>query len=264
MQCQGIVTSSAPSPDFYRPRRWLLAHDTRLVGVLRYYDSSVVQPPHAHERTQVSFLLLGSMHETQGARDFVPAPGSVGFKPAGCLHADRFGRDGALILAIEADEPDAPKRNGWSVHCDESARVALTRLALDTSGSALALDAMRDLLASAEHSPPELGGAAPMALQRARQHLHDEPDECRIDALAHAAGLERTRFAQLFRRHFGLPPSLYRAKRMTAKATRALLTESRTIADAAFAAGFADHSHFTKTLRRFTGLSPQQLRSALS
>jgi AraC-like DNA-binding protein len=263
MHGKGFVTEGVPSSDFYRPRRRLLANDQGLVGVLRYYDSAVTQPIHAHDRTQVSFLLLGSMRETQGTREYVPAPGSVGFKPAGCMHADRFGRDGALILAIETDGADAPDRDGWSVHDDEMARVALTRLAVDTCGSALAAETMRDLLASAGQRTREVGQSVPPALRRAREQIHEQPDECRIDALAAGAGFERTHFAQLFRRHFGLPPSLYRAKRMTAKATRALLTESRTIADAAFAAGFADHSHFTKTLRRFTGMSPQQLRSAL-
>jgi len=265
MHGQGFVTAGDARGEPYRPRRRLLARDENLVAVLRYYDSSVVQPLHAHERTQVSFLMLGSIHERQGAREYAPAPGSVGFKPAGCMHADRFGRDGALVLAIETDSRDAPARDGWSVHDDAKARVALTQLAIDASGSALAAEAMRDLFDSAERTSGDGSAAlAPAALQRARERLHEQPEDCRIDSLAANAGLERTHFAQLFRRQFGLPPSLYRAKRMTAKATRALLTESSTIADAAFAAGFADHSHFTKSLRRFTGMSPQQLRSALS
>jgi AraC family transcriptional regulator len=104
----------------------------------------------------------------------------------------------------------------------------------------------------------------PPQIEAARAQLHEEPEGCRIDLLAERAGLDRTQFARLFRRHFGMPPSLYRAKRMTAKATRALLTDSPTIADAAFSAGFADHSHYTKTLRRFTGMSPHQLRTALA
>jgi AraC family transcriptional regulator len=257
---QGIVTADP----VYRPRRRLLAHDGGLVGVLRYYDGAAAQPLHAHERTQISFLLLGSMREVQGARDYDPAAGSVGFKPAGCLHADQFGRDGALILAIETDEPGAPTRSGWAVHADDKGRAALTRLAVDTSGSALAAEVMHDLLATVGEPALDSPRRAPQALEIAREQLHDEPEDCRIEAIADRAGFERTHFAHLFRRHFGLPPSLYRARQMTAKATRSLLDDATSVADAAFAGGFADHSHYTKTLRRFTGLSPRQLRATLT
>ena len=149
MHGQGILTRANPADAVYRPRRRLLARDGGLVGVLRYYDSTAEQPLHCHERNQISFVLLGSMHEVQDGRDYRPGAGCVGFKPAGCLHADRFGRDGALILAIETAESDGPSRRGWAVHRDDKARVALTRLAIDTSGSALAAEAMHDLLASA-------------------------------------------------------------------------------------------------------------------
>lgn len=258
------MTAAAASTAPYRPRRRLLAHDGGLVAVLRYYESSAAQPMHSHEATQVSFLLLGTMQEMQGARDYEPTAGSVGFKPAGCPHSDRFGRDGALILAIETIAPAAVSRSGWSAHIDDKARMALTRLAIDTSGSSLATEAMHDLLSNADDRLHESSRRPPRALVMAREQLQDEPERCRIDALSENLGIERTHFARLFRRHFGVPPSLYRARQMTAKATRALLGESRTIADAAFAAGFADHSHYTRTLRRFTGLSPQRLRALLS
>jgi len=50
---------------------------------------------------------------------------------------------------------------------------------------------------------------------------------------------------------------------MTAVATRALLTERCSVADAAFAGGFADHSHYTRSVRRFAGVTPKQLRELL-
>ena len=160
-------------------------------------------------------------------RDFDPTAGWVGFKPAGCAHADRFGPDGALILAIETRANESLDRAGWAVHADGKARAALTRLAVDTSGSALALDAIHDLLSSACHKAEVARGSPPAALVTgaratagAAGALPDRP-ACR------SRGIERTMFARLFRSHFGLPPSMYRAKQMATKATRTLLSGRR-------------------------------------
>jgi AraC family transcriptional regulator len=248
-----------------RPRGRLLVHDERLVATLRYYDAASGQEAHAHQATQISFLLLGSLSEAHSRRAFEAHGGWFGIKPAGCRHSNGFGPEGALILTIETKESleATGARAGWAVSRDGGAVPELARLALDGGGGALSLDAIHDMISIAAAPALAFPRSAPSELQRAFQRLHEEPEQCRIDALARNAGFERTHFTHLFRRHFGTPPSVYRAKRMTAKATGALLSgRSPTIADAAFAAGFADHSHYTKTLRRFTGFTPLQLRAA--
>jgi AraC family transcriptional regulator len=246
------------------PRARLLAHDGELVAALRHYDSASAQDSHFHEAAQLSFLLVGSLHESHARRDYEAQGGWVGFKPAGCRHANRFGRDGALLLTIET-RGSHQVDPGWSPSEAQAQVPQLTRLALDGGGGAVSLDAIHDLVAIAATQPCLISKFVPPELEAARERLHDEPEGCRIDVVASDSGFERTFFAHLFRRHFGAPPSVYRARRMTAKATRALLSDpGATVADAAFAAGFADHSHYTKTLRRFTGLTPRKLRSALS
>jgi AraC family transcriptional regulator len=235
-----------------------------IMAGITYYDSAVEQSTHTHETDQISFLLLGSLHEQHRNREFEAAPGWIGVKPSGCHHANRFGRNGALLLTIEA-APGAIKRasrTGWTMRADASL-PALARLALDAPQSALANDVVDDLLSMAERADAEPPLSIPKRLIAARAQLHEQPEHCRIDTIADDAGFERTHFARLFRAHFGVPPSVYRAQRMTAKATKVMLTEHRRIADAAFAAGFADHSHFTRTLRRLTGMSPSEVRAAL-
>jgi AraC-like DNA-binding protein len=72
------------------------------------------------------------------------------------------------------------------------------------------------------------------------------------------AFLSPSRFAHLFRQQVGLPFSRYMLWR---KVTRAMVAigSSRTIADAAYAADFADAAHLTRTFKEMFGIAPSVL-----
>jgi len=244
------------------PHRRCLADGDGVAAVLGYYPPFAAQPTHSHPIDQTTFVLLGGLHESRPGNDYEALCGWFGVKPAGCCHANRFGREGALLVTIETADDAKHAQVGWSAGADLQVVTGLVRTATDTAGSPLATEAIRDLLAGAVRPRPR-PRIPPRALALARERLHEEPEQCRIDSLAKHAGFDRTTFARMFRRHFGIPPSIYRARRMTAVATRALLTERCSVADAAFAGGFADHSHYTRSVRRFAGVTPKQLRELL-
>src|SRR3954467_12196049 len=78
-----------------------------LSATLTYYPPGIVQASHAHDFTQISFLLAGASQEVIERREFDLEAGAVGCKPAGSAHADRFGPQGALIFAVAMREvPD--------------------------------------------------------------------------------------------------------------------------------------------------------------
>ena len=81
---------------------------------------------------------------------------------------------------------------------------------------------------------------------------------------ARAAGVDRTRLARLFRRHYGVPPSVYRLRCMAAKAISASLAGGGSIADAAYAAGFADQSHLARTVTSLVGIPLNRLRALIA
>lgn len=80
----------------------------------------------------------------------------------------------------------------------------------------------------------------------------------RLSAAAEMAFLSPSRFAHLFRDQVGLPFSRYMLWR---KLTRAMLAigSSRTIADAAYAADFADAAHLARTFYQMVGMAPSVL-----
>src|SRR5690606_6133498 len=68
------------------------------------------QPAHAHETSQLSFLVLGEVEERVAGRQALSHQPSAGLKRAGMAHDATFGPAGALILCIE---PRAPSTGGW-------------------------------------------------------------------------------------------------------------------------------------------------------
>jgi AraC-like DNA-binding protein len=80
-----------------------------------------------------------------------------------------------------------------------------------------------------------------------------------LDELAAAAGLSRFYFLRAFRREVGVTPHAYLTGRRIA-AAKALLGGERALSEVALSCGFYDQSHFTRSFKGCTGLTPGQYR----
>ncbi|MBR0556106.1 AraC family transcriptional regulator [Ciceribacter sp. L1K23] len=94
------------------------------------------------------------------------------------------------------------------------------------------------------------------AMIACREHLasnvvRDVPSQ----ELEEIAGLDRYTIARQFRRAFGTSPHRYLVMRRLDTARR-FIREGFGLADAAYAAGFADQAHFTRHFRRAYGITP--------
>lgn len=81
-----------------------------------------------------------------------------------------------------------------------------------------------------------------------------------VDALARLAGVSVSQLERDFRRLFGLTPRAYLHKRRVDRALE-LLDTGLSVADIAYACGYADHSAFTRRFRSMVGMTPTQYRS---
>jgi len=77
-------------------------------------------------------------------------------------------------------------------------------------------------------------------------------------ALAAGAGLSESSFLHVFKESTGTPLRRYLLWLRLQRAAGLILT-SRSLTDAAFAAGFADAAHMTRTFRRLFGVTPSAL-----
>ena len=247
------------------PRRRVICDTVERRIALTWYPPGHAMSAHAHESDQRSVLLAGALNEQAGSRTSSAQAGAAGFKAAGVDHANLYGRDGALILAIDGPAPRRVRGRGDWLWRGGAGLGAIRRvLGAALSGDVSALDAANDLEALVEPADAAIGpGDAPPWLAHVKAAVDDAPATDRVEVLAAQAGVHRVHLSRRFKDVFGLPFSLYRRRAMTAKAVRAMLHDCDSAGAAAIDAGFADQAHFTRALKSETGLTPARLASAL-
>jgi AraC family transcriptional regulator len=236
---------------------------------LTYYPPAASLPRHAHAYDALSFLLCGSLCERNGSYDCELLHPGIGFKPAGCDHENRWGPYGALVFSIAfadgmADGALPALSSGWRALRDWAMLPALIGACLMEDGETSRIEAVTDIVGLANGEDGRARGAAPLWLMRARADLFEAPGEVTVAGAAQAAGVHRVHFSRMFRRHFGIAPSVFRRHCMTAAAMRSLLREKQPLAVAAQRAGFADQSHMSRAVKAVTGCPAGRLQVGLT
>jgi AraC family transcriptional regulator len=267
---QNVVPVTLGSPRFNR----------RDLGSLRVTEA--VFPPeaelplHGHERPIMAVILEGSWDERISGRLYDCLPGSVLIEPAEERHINRFHEAGARVLIVEPDvsrfelyRPCA--RLLGEVGCfDDWGVAALGRRVVAELGSSddisgLAIEGLiLEMLAHAARKPRLPGGpATPAWFTRVRERLHAEfSRSLRLSDLADTAGVHPIHLARAFRHKTGMSVGTYQRRLRLDWCADRLAHTTTALAEIALRAGFADQSHFTRTFRRYTGLTPRAYRAA--
>jgi dethiobiotin synthetase len=91
------------------------------------------------------------------------------------------------------------------------------------------------------------------------------PDPLSPEAAARVAGLSTDHFVEVFRSAVGCTPHQYLVRCRLRHAQHLIASEGhrRSLAEIAWAAGFADQAHLTRVVRAHVGQTPKALRRAL-
>jgi AraC-like DNA-binding protein len=93
---------------------------------------------------------------------------------------------------------------------------------------------------------------------RARQYLEAHfAERVRIATLAAVCGVSSFHLIRLFHREIGLPPHAYLKQVRLGKAVE-LLRQGMPVSMVAYACGFADQSHLTRSFKRTWGVPPRR------
>lgn len=239
--------------------------DRGLALSLVYYPPGYSNDLHRHDWAQLTFQLAGELNESIDGIEFGSLGSAIGYKPAGSLHADRWGAGGAFLLTAMMPEERAAKflkgaNAGWTPNGDHLAATRLTRQ-LVYSPEADHLDIAYDLLALERPSQPDSYGREPPPwLMRVRDAIADDPAAARIEEIAEVSGLHRVHIARQFRRYFGTSPSIFRRNQMAASLIGQLAAGKEPIVHCALGAGYFDQSHAARSLRSEIGLNLSQTR----
>jgi len=108
---------------------------------------------------------------------------------------------------------------------------------------------------------PSRGGLPPAVTRRVRDYIEGHLDEkMRLDGLAALAGLSKDHFARAFQQSVGMPPHTYLLRRRLEHVEHMLRATNAPLSEIALATGFSDQSHLARHFRRWSGMSPRQVR----
>ncbi|BFT29313.1 hypothetical protein D210916BOD24_04890 [Alteromonas sp. D210916BOD_24] len=238
---------------------------------LDYYAPQLYMPKHDHSVGQFSTLLSGKAYEYNLNGELYNRPGVAEFKPVAYSHSNRIGPDGALFLSINLHSDHEAfvaefGRVNWKL-IDQTVAKRLWHtltLMLFQSERALNVDIDEVVLGLLSQSLPgnHIIKKAPVWLCLAEQALNET--QMSLEEIARYVGVHRVHLSRVFQSYFSLSVSQYKQRVALQRSMTAMLREHDSISLAGAQAGFADQSHFTRTMKKQFGITPNRLRSLFS
>ena len=115
-----------------------------------------------------------------------------------------------------------------------------------------------------EQVKPIRGGLSMSVKRRLAEFIEENLDQMvRLRELAEIAGLSEFHLQRSFKQTCGVSPSLYIAHRRVERA-RQMVRAGEPLAQIADACGFSSQSHFTRSFKAGTGVTPAAYRKAIA
>jgi len=241
---------------------------------VRYTDGA---RRHQHERAYFCLIRDGVYDETYARRARTCRSGMLVYHPPGESHAQTVRTPTVAALNVELGSEWLRRMREYGMPLDQPAEsqdqatVGLAERLLESlrglpGDGPLAIESL-----TAEILSAVVGRARPRD-RRMPKWLRDVQDLVDADvtrtpslgALAAAVGVHPVYLAETFRRFRGCSVGEYARRRRLELARHQLSERHRPLSQIAAEAGFADQSHFTRTFKRFTGLTPRQYRTFLA
>lgn len=225
-----------------------------------------ILPRHRHGHAWFTFLFAGSYIERLSFLERSCSAGMVIWHPADLVHANNFVSNGHnlnLVMGpkwLEGLPPD--------ISLPDSARSweggLPYRIGLDlyrdwNRDGQISHESVFNLISLCASSKPALGQTRwlPLILE----WMNDEYScTLTLSQASKQAGVHPVHVSRSFRRALGCTFREYLTLIRIRRATDLLKQSSTRITEIAFACGFSDHAHFTRTFKRATGLTPTAYR----
>jgi len=244
---------------------------------LSRFTPNTVMPPHDHDYASLNIVVGGGITEKIGHGERRYVRGHASFCPAGFMHSQNFGSEGARQIIFRPQDAWVDYLTDCKLDLSVSPFVGSSvfqhlgdrlrdELQSDDAFSAMACEGlMLEIVAAFGRSGTTDTniGEPPPWLKRARDFLHENiSSSLSMARIARAAGRHEIHLAREFKRFFGSSVGNY-LRRLRAERAAELLVQSRNdLTDIAFACGFSSHSHLCREFKARYGVTPSQYRSA--
>lgn len=222
------------------------------------YAGGLTLGRHAHTTARFCAVMTGEYREESDGEQFHCTPGTVTFRPAGVIHANRFvGETRCLTI-----EPATPFLTGLHRTRNDRAFALATQiereLARPDAASPLIVEGLL-LQLTGVHARSRAASDVPPWLERVRRRLA-ATHRATLRQLADECGVHPSYLATLFRRTFGCTVGEFRRQRRIDDAVDALTRRDLPLAQVALSCGFTDQSHLSREFKRAIGMTPAAYR----
>jgi AraC family transcriptional regulator len=241
------------------------------VALTHYEDNKEFEEWHAHAQPSISFLLSGTHQEDLFGKTHNRTPGDIKYVPAGEVHRCQYYTPDTKKINLDFSTGVLEKMNVTERHITDllagspQTRFTLLKLhhELDDTGNHSTASAQLLLyelfnsisLPIAAHKNP------PSWVNILRELLHDEWNaKFDLQTLAEIAGIHPVTLSRYFPKYFSTTLSKYVKDIKIQKSLTLIKTTALPLTTIAYACGFADHAHFTRTFRAVTGFLPKAYR----
>jgi AraC family transcriptional regulator len=241
----------------------------------RAYPAGYSTPPHAHERPLFCAVLDGEYEERHRGIVHRCTAATILFHAAGEEHLECFGEAGGRSLIVEA-------RSSWVERVSEGLPEAVRTTAMDGGSARLAGRRIYDEFLSGDGASTllieglllqltgefsrvvtRIPALPPRWLAKVTEMLQsDFRTNLTLSFIGREVGVHPVHVAQVFRQYQGCTIGEYRRRMRVDFACRELATGNAPLAHIAAESGFADQSHFARTFKALTRMSPSQYRMA--
>jgi len=232
---------------------------------------------HSHDHAYFCFVRRGIFSETVGKNTHTRGPSMLIFHPPYEEHSDSFQQFGGRCFNIQVDNSllgharEHGVRLEGSSHFQGGLLLSLPmRLYHEAKRqddlSALVIEGLvLEILAEASRSQYCFSeGKPPLWLERAREIIHAHfSEQLSLASIAESVGIHPVHLARSFRQRYYCTVGDYVRRIRIEFTCRKISASDATLAEISSAAGFFDQSHFAKTFKQLTGMTPGKYRESV-
>ncbi len=231
-------------------------------------------PRHTHKDAHFLYIVHGRYITSASGMDQTCSSSTLIFNPAGTTHRDHFHTRGGRFFTVSL-KPHSLDMLQRSINLIERpvgfSNGEVTRLGSklykefqngDELSSLVMEGLLLELLGHTLRSQVREDKSAPCWLQLAHQLIQDRFTEpLTIREIAQTVGAHPVYLVSAFRKHYRFTVGEYLRKLRIEFACRQISLNDSPLSQIAAAAGFYDQSHFTRTFKRHTGMTPTEYRA---
>lgn len=237
------------------------------------YPNYLQIPKHSHELSHFCFVLSGNYEEQIERKTDERVPTALVYYPPDVRHAEKHHTNGKHFL-VEIDAKILDKVRDYGANLNEPLtllgneslwlaakmyrefcqRDSFSVLALESITTELMIYASRQTIKVNERKRP-------IWLEKTIEILRDNfAEPVGLNELAEFVGVHPTHLARVFRQFERCTIGDYIRKVRIENARQRMISSKESLVEIALNSGFSDQTHFTRSFKNVTGMTPKEFR----